>query len=264
MASPLAASTNTYHTYSFEQALDGIARAGFKGVELCAVPGWTAHVSLDASPADVKSQVEGFGLTATSLSAHSDLTTAEGLDHGVKAVGWAARYGLPVVNTAIGGHQSAQEDGAAFLANIGALAEAAKSAGVVVALEIHGDIMSCSELAVPVIEKIGSDWVRVNYDTANVEFYSGKKAADDISEIVPYIAHVHLKDTAGGKGNWSFPACGQGTVDFPRILRILQQAGYKGAFSVETEFSGEPWPPLEEVDKSMRTSYEYLSGLGLR
>ena len=53
MRSPLAGHTNSYHTYSFEQALDGIARAGFKGVELSAVPGWTEHVSLNDDPAEV-------------------------------------------------------------------------------------------------------------------------------------------------------------------------------------------------------------------
>src|SRR5687768_11493939 len=44
----LAASTNTYHTYSLEDALQGIAAAGFKSVELTSVPGWTEHVRRDA------------------------------------------------------------------------------------------------------------------------------------------------------------------------------------------------------------------------
>ena len=39
MAYPLAGHTNSYHTYSFDEALAGIAGAGYKGVELSAVPG---------------------------------------------------------------------------------------------------------------------------------------------------------------------------------------------------------------------------------
>ena len=140
-----------------------------------------------------------------SLSGHSDLTTADGLAHGIKAVEWAAEYGLPIVNTAVGGHQSADENESAFLANIGAMADAADAAGVVVALEIHGDIMASSDVTIPLLEKIGRDSVKVNYDTANVEFYSGDKAVDDLPKITPYLAHVHLKDTTGGKGNWNFP-----------------------------------------------------------
>ena len=263
MLSPLAGHTNSYHTYGFEEALDGIARAGFKGVELSAVPDWTEHLSLNEKPETVRRKLDEKGLSATSLSAHSDLTTRAGTEYGIKAVAWAADFGLPVVNTAVGGHQSADENEAAFLSNVSALAKEAKAAGVVVALEIHGDIMASSEVTIPLLEKIGSDWIRVNYDTGNVEYYSGRKAVDDLAAIVPYLAHVHLKDTTGGKGNWNFPACGAGTVDFARVLEILRAGGYEGPMSVEIEFCGEPWPSLEEVDRSMQTSFEYLSALGV-
>jgi len=262
MANALAGHTNTYHTYGFDESLRGIAAAGYTYVELSAVPGWTEHVDLDSSPADVRSKLEDHGLEAVSLSGHSDLTTQEGLEHGIKAVRWAADYGIPIVNTAVGGHQSADENESAFLGNIGELADAAESAGVVVALEIHGDIMASSDVTIPLMEKIGRDSVKVNYDTANVEFYSGQKAVDDLPKITPYLAHVHLKDTVGGKGVWNFPAIGDGSVDFGRVLEILREAGYTGPYSVELEFTGEPWPPLADVNDSMRRSYEHLQGLG--
>ena len=54
MANPLAGHTNSYHTYGFDEALAGIAEAGFKHVELSAVPGWTEHVDLDDDPAEVR------------------------------------------------------------------------------------------------------------------------------------------------------------------------------------------------------------------
>jgi sugar phosphate isomerase/epimerase len=263
MANSLAGHTNTYHTYGFEEALDGIAGAGFKYVELTAVPGWTEHVTLDRKPAEVRDFVTGKGLEAVSLSGHSDLTTPEGLKHGIKAVKWAAGYGVPIMNTAVGGHQSADESEIAFLNNVGELADAADAEGIVVALEIHGDIMASSDVTIPLMERIGRDSIKVNYDTANVEFYSGTKAVDDLPKIIPYLAHVHLKDTVGGKGVWNFGAIGSGSVDFRRVLQILRDGGYQGPFSVELEFTGEPWPPLEEVNEAMRQSRVYLNSLGL-
>ena len=263
MTHPLAGHTNSYHSYSFDEALAGIAEAGYRGVELSAVPGWTEHVVLDAPQAEVKAKLEHHGLTPVSLSGHSDLTTKDGLAHGIKAVRWAAEFGIPIVNTAIGGHWSEEENEGAFLENIGALADEARAAGVVVALEIHGDIMASGALTLPLMEKIGREEVRVNYDTANCEFYGGVAAVDDLPAIAPYLAHVHLKDKVGGPRVWDFPAPGEGHVAFNRILEVLGAAGYDGPYSVEIEFSGEPWPPLAEVTRSMASAYRHLSGLGL-
>jgi sugar phosphate isomerase/epimerase len=52
-------------------------------------------------------------------------------------------------------------------------------------------------------------------------------------------------------------------VDFVRVLQILDDAGYTGPYSVEIEFKGEPWPALEEVNRSMKASYDHLAALGL-
>jgi len=264
MTNSLAGHTNTYHTYSHDEALEGIAAAGFKAVELSAVQGWTEHVDLDADRGELRRKLDGYGLSPVSLSAHSDLTTAEGLEYGLKAVRWAGEYGIPIVNTAVGGHESAHENEAAFLGNIHALADEAEAAGVVVGLEIHGDIMASGAITLPLLEKIGRDSVGINYDTANVVFYSGDSAVEDIPKVADRIVHVHLKDTTGGKGVWNFGAIGSGVVDFARVLALLRQAGYSGPYSTELEFTGEPWPPLNEVNEAMRRSYEHLESLGLR
>jgi sugar phosphate isomerase/epimerase len=263
MPTPLAGHTNSYHTYSFEEALAGIAEAGYRGVELSAVPGWTEHVVLDGPQDEVRARLDHHGLEAVSLSGHSDLTTKDGLAHGIKAVEWAGDFGLPIVNTAIGGHWSEDEDESAFLGNIDTLADAAKAAGVVVALEIHGDIMASGAKTLPLMERIGREEIRVNYDTANCEFYGDVAAVDDVASIAPYLAHCHLKDKVGGARVWNFPAPGEGHVDFAAVLKALADAGFTGPYGVEIEFEGEPWPPLAEVTRAMGSAYRHLSSLGL-
>lgn len=263
MNHPLAGHTNSYHSYTFEEALSGIAEAGYKGVELSAVPGWTEHVDLDAPAAEVRARLDHYGLTPVSLSGHSDLTTKDGLAHGIKAVRWASDFGLTIVNTAIGGHWSEEENEDAFLGNIDELADEAKAAGVVVALEIHGDIMASGAVTLPLIERIGREEIRVNYDTANCEFYGDVTAVEDIPTIAPYLANVHLKDKVGGAREWDFPAPGEGHVDFAAVLQVLADAGYSGPYAVEVEFKGEPWPPLAEVTRAMASAHRHLTSLGL-
>lgn len=259
---PLAGHANSYHPYTAEETYAGIAAAGYKAVELSAVPGWTEHVDVHGDPAAVRAQLERHGLEAVSISGHSDLTTDEGLEHGLAVVAWAERYGLPIVNTAIGGHAHVEESESAFLANIGTLADAAQAAGIVVALEIHGDLMASGERSLPLLDRIGHPAVKVNYDTANVEHYSGARAVDDLPHVADRVANVHLKDMRGGKGDWDFPAIGEGHVDFGRVVEILRGAGFEGPYSVEIEFDG-TWPPLDEVTAAMRASREALAAHGL-
>ena len=263
MDNRLAGHTNSYHTYDFDQALTGIVEAGYDAVELTAVLGWTEHLDLDAPQSELRQRLEHYGLDLTVLSAHSDLTTPEGVELGIKAVRWCADYGVPVMNTAIGGHSSQDENEASFIEGIGRLAAAADEAGVDVALEIHGDIMANGAKTLPLLERIGHPRIRVSYDTANCEFYGDVAAVDDIGLMLPFLSNVHLKDKRGGAGVWDFPAPGDGHIDFAGILAVLEQGGYLGPLSVEIEFQGEPWPPLDEVTASMARAYKQLTALGL-
>ena len=109
----LAGHTNSYHTYGLDEALAGIANAGFKYVELTAVRGWTEHVPLeatDAQIAEIVAKMERVGLRAACLSGHSDLTTPEGLVDGKKAVDLCAKLHLNLLNTAVGGHAGKEEN----------------------------------------------------------------------------------------------------------------------------------------------------------
>jgi sugar phosphate isomerase/epimerase len=251
-----------YCPYSLEEALNGIAEAGFKAVELTAVPRVAEHVRLDSSPRAVVRRCEAFGLEAISLSAHADLTTAAGLAHTASAVRWAADGGIAIVNGAVGGSWTDAEGESAFMRNIRRLADEARNAGVIVALEIDGEMMGSGEISLRLIERIGLPEIRVNYDTANCEFAAGVRAVDDLAAILPYVAHVHLKDTAGGKDVWDFPALGEGVVDFVRVLEILEEGEYRGPISVEIEFQGEPWPTPRDVDAAVARSYRHLAELG--
>ena len=262
----LAGHTNSYHTYGLDESLEGIAQAGFKFVELSAVRGWTEHVPLEATDAqldEIKAKMDKLGLKASSLSGHSDLTTAQGLEDGKKGVVLTQKLGLTIMNTAIGGHYSEGEDKSAFMGHIHDLADFAADHGITLALEVHGDIMASGKMSIPIIKEINRDNVKINYDTANCVFYGGVEAVDDLRDLVPYLAHVHLKDTRGGKSEWNFPGIGEGRLDFAAILKVLNDQGYSGPYSVEIEFTGEPWPPVEEVDRSMKVSYQHLKSLGL-
>jgi L-ribulose-5-phosphate 3-epimerase len=47
------------------------------------------------------------------------------------------------------------------------------------------------------------------------------------------------------------------------VLDTMDKGGFKGPLSVEIEFRGDPWPPLTEVNRAMKASYDKLTSLGL-
>jgi L-ribulose-5-phosphate 3-epimerase len=262
----LAASTNSYHTYSLEEALDGIAQAGFKSVELTSVPGWTEHVRRDAEQEElayVKELLAKHGLEAVSLSGHSDLVSESGIAEFRKALRIAAKLGIKYVTTSTGGHDassagSLEEQRTKFMTNIRPLADDAASLGIEICLETHGGLLATGEISKKLIQDIGKPNIGINYDPGNVIFYGGVRPEDDIKGSADTVTHMHVKDQIGGKGVWHFPPTGTGEVNFAVIFAELEKAGFNGICSVEVEFQGEPWPALADVNAALKTSCEFV------
>ena len=266
MADRLAVSTNTYHSYSLEEALAGIAAAGYTSVELSSVPGWTEHVLRASSEQDLQEVarlVSAHGLEPISLSGHSDLASDDGIAEFRKALGIAARLGIRWVTTSTGGHDASSagtidEQRAFFLSRIRPLAEEAAADGIAICLETHGGVSATGALAAQLVQDIDLPNVGINYDTANVIFYGHVRPEDDIVAAAPYVNHLHIKDQIGGPGVWNFPEVGKGDIDFAPIFAALDAVAFAGPCSIEIEFQGEPWPPLAEVETTLRNSREFL------
>src|SRR5258708_11720206 len=126
MKNRLGGHTNSYHGYSLEEALEGIAAAGFKYVELISARGWTEHVPLDADAktlGNIQRMMHKLDLIPMSLSGTADLTTTEGVEFGRMSLDLCERLGIDIMNTPIGGHYSENEDEETVIANNHRLAD---------------------------------------------------------------------------------------------------------------------------------------------
>ncbi len=266
MADRLAASTNSYHTYSLEEAAAGIAAAGFRSIEVTSVPGWTEHLRRGASETEIqraKELLARHGLTPISLSGHSDLVSDEGMDAFRQALDLCRALGITMITTSTGGHAdtsggSLDQQRDAFLERIRPLADEAAADGITVCLETHGGLLATGAIAADLVRQIGKPNVGINYDPGNVIFYGDTRPEADIASALDLIKHLHIKDQIGGAGVWNFPQIGTGEVDYPPIFAALDGAGFAGPCSVELEFQGEPWPSLDAVNQAMAASYRYV------
>ena len=262
----LAATTTSYGTYSLEEALTGIAAAGFRFVELTAIRGVIEHVPLKAGAKTrgrIQRLLNRFALTPVALSAHSNLTTKRGVKDAIHAIDLCEKMGIGIMNTAVGGPHEGPENETAFLSHIGKLADYAAEREIMITLEIHGELTGTGQKAKALVAKVDRPNVKINYDTANCEYFGDVLAVDDLPDAIDVVGLCHLKDKIGGHRVWNFPTLGKGHVDFRKLLRTFNARNYTGPFSVEVEFKGAPLPSLAIVNRAIKNSYNYLGQFGL-
>lgn len=275
MKNPVGVSTNTYHGFSTEEALRGIAEAGFKYVEIAAVKGWTEHVMPDFSQErldEITGLSKSLGLTLLSLAGHCNLMIEERLEDFRDNIRLAHKLGCKYIVTSTGEAHIGRDEVFAedvIVDNIKTLIPLLEELDLVMVLEIHGEYGKSGEELMNICKKVGSERCRVNYDTANVVLYSGQYPHEEIKTCADYVAYVHLKDKAGEPKEWNFPAVGKGNLRLLETMDYLKSRGYKGPYMIEIEYTedfcmrqkDQPGD-LEVANQAVRDSFEYLKKHG--
>jgi sugar phosphate isomerase/epimerase len=260
-------STIVFAPYTIDQALEGLAAAGYHACEIGAVKGWFEHIDpdtiSDAEVARIKQKLADLGLTPVSLSGHAQLQTDEGAARFARALDIAAALGMEIVNTYTG-DATTDEEREAYFANVDTLCDRASSHGLKIGMETDSNMLPTAEAGVAILDRINRpDVLGFNYDPGNVIYYTGADPLSDIHFALPRLVHFHLKDKIGGQGVFNFPPTGDGEIDIARLLAILEEAGYRGPISAEVEFDDRGWPDYETCRAAAKRSVENLRGMGL-
>lgn len=91
-------------------------------------------------------------------------------------------------------------------------------------------------------ERVGTDNLGVNLDTANLILYGKANPVDSLDVFGKYVKNLHAKDgtyPTDGLGLGKETAIGQGKVDFKGVISGLHALGYDGYVTIEREISGE-------------------------
>lgn len=263
----IAVNSNCYHGYSIEQAIAGIRNAGFHYIELTATKGWTEHVFPDQSFArllEVKDLLEESELIPFAMSGHTNLMDTNRMADFVRNIRLAHFFGCRYIVSSIG--EAHLEDQATasneiVAEHIRALTPYLEKYQMMLVLETHGDHGTGAILR-QIVKLVGSNLVKINYDTANAIFYGDVDVAKDFAGCIDEVAYLHLKEKAGGRQEWNFPALGKGYVDFPALFRQLEAANNNSPFSIEIEFTQAGPKNLEEINQAVMDSAAYLKAHG--
>ncbi len=264
----IAVNSNCYHGFPIEKAIEGIAKAGFHYIELTATKGWTEHVFPDQSFEHllaVKDKLDAAGLIPFSMSGHCNLMDTERIGDFIKNIRLAAFFGCNYIVSSIGeAHlaDNAVADNESVARHIAALVPELEKHGLTLVLETHGRDHGTGTVLADIVHRVGSERVKINYDTANVIFYGRVNPCEDLAECMEDVAYLHLKDKAGADDEWNFPALGKGYVDFPRLFAELKEANNDSPMSIEIEFTPAGPKDIAEVNQAVRDSAEYLQAHG--
>jgi L-ribulose-5-phosphate 3-epimerase len=271
----IGCNTVAFRKYPLEFALDKIAAAGYEYVEVEANLSWCPHADpWKDDPVQFKDHVARRGFKGVSaLGSHRELISSEeGVRDIERALEWCHAAGVPVVLTGEGrlpANMTIPQALDVLKGRLEHLAQVAETNRVYLALEDHGSISLGSLDGLPrILDLVKSDWVGVNFDTANIHRgdYVGTDrggyewklgAATSFSEVElakrvgKRIKHVHFKDVRGRIST----VLGEGEIDLVGCLRIFKDAGYEGVLSYETE----GWEEAPEAEVMIAKSKQFMT-----
>ncbi|HEX5414831.1 MAG TPA: sugar phosphate isomerase/epimerase family protein [Chloroflexota bacterium] len=256
----LGAMTIPYARWSFDRALEGIARAGLRHVGISQGSADGPVLPEAATLSDlraVRQRIERHGLTPSLMFARRPSgDPAESLRRDVDIV---AEMGIPFLlqipvspspsfsEKRIGEMVWFQRVEAWFRFLVPAIHRAERR-GVTILLKPHGGIAGTGEDLALIVERLGSPAVRVIYDPGNVAYYEGVAPEPDLPNVADLVRAVCIKDHRGGKAVLDFPTPGDGDVDHVSIFRTLAATGFSGPCLIE-RIDGLQTP--EETDREL-------------
>lgn len=215
------------------------------GRELLSEAGYYHSFSMDDDPGEMRDILDQHGVKPSGLSAHCPLMRPEiSVPYLQKAVRFAAQIGAPVVNTDEGIRPSwvGLDDAFAVMKyTLTTVLRTAERYRVYIGIEPHQSISRTTEGLLRIATLVESPFLRVNYDTGNA-YLAGVDPYEGLTAVRHLLVHVHAKDIAlqhseleRGKvtGTPVGCACGDGVIDWKRIVAILRAAKFEGVLSVE-------------------------------
>ncbi|NCY03024.1 MAG: sugar phosphate isomerase/epimerase, partial [Planctomycetia bacterium] len=249
---------------------DFCARHDIEAVDLTGYffPGYPSPPP-DAYVSRIKRFVHDRGIVISGTGVKNDFATA---DAAVRAEGvrltkeWievAARLGAPVIRVfagptggerdwrvAAGGAPRADVE--AWMADdLRACAEHGERCGVLVAVQNHGDFLCTGPEHLGLLSRVDHPWCGALVDTGK---YLSPDPYADIAMLVPHAVNWQIKETLGSR-------LASPRTDYPRLVRIIREGGYRGFLPIETLSMGRrDYDPAKEVLHVLQSLRDAIAG----
>jgi sugar phosphate isomerase/epimerase len=275
---PIGFSTLGCPAWSWTRVVEEADRLGYAAIELRGVAG---EMDLTKVPelsgarlTETRGELSSRGLVVSDLGASANMhekdpaAREKNFDEGRRFIDLAQAMGVKYVRM-FPDKVPPGEEKSAVIARIvegfQKMAAHAKTAGVVVLVESHGDFTSAKDLEA-ILRGVGSDAFALLWD-AHHTFVAGKETPPDTYAVLkPWVRHTHLKDSKPDGADRRYVLTGTGEVPVREQVRVLAKGGYRGYYNFEWE---KRWhPEIEEPEVAFphyaKVMREYLDAAGVK
>jgi inosose dehydratase len=255
----------TWQNSDIAQAIADVSSQGFYGFETFG----EVFDMWESKPGGLGGVLQAHQLPLISAYCNVNLTEPmKRKDEVAKAVRWAGivkKYGGRVTVIGPNGVRRSTYDFAANKANIVAslndICQAVSDTGLTAALHQHtGTCVETQDETYAVLDAVNTKHVRFGPDVGQLT-KGGSDAVQVVKDFLPIIEHMHLKDYNGENPHLAgYCPLGQGKVNVPAILDLMEKRRLHGMVMVELDNDGKTSPvPLDLV----KISKAYLESLGV-
>lgn len=251
---------------SFEWGLKTAAELGYRYVEPMVHTGWELlsevgyfhSFSAEEDPLLMREMCDRAGVKVSSISGHSPLMKPEAaVARLTRAMVLASACHARFVNTDEMIQPRWMDDNWAHEVMRYSLKRAelvARRHRVYVCVEPHGVFTNTAKGLLRIVQLVPSEWIAVNWDTGNAYLAGVEDPYESLEAVRDHVRHVHAKDISmeharleRGRVNGTPVgcACGEGLVDWERVLSILDPLDRDIFLSVECG-------RVDEADRSLR------------
>ena len=237
----------------FAVGVEWAAKMGYKyvepmvhtGRELMSEAGYYHSVSMEEDPHFIKDILDRHGLQPSAVSAHCPLIRPEvSVMYLQRAIQFAAVLRAPVVNTDESYRPSwvsLEEAWPLMTYTLRTVLRVAERYGIAIGIEPHNEISRTTDGLMRIVTLVEHPLLRINYDTGNA-YLAGEDIYAALERIGSRLVHMHAKDISiqhseAERGKVSGTpvgcGCGDGVVDWARVVGIIRKYGFNGVLSVE-------------------------------
>lgn len=237
----------------FEWGAEKAAELGYEyiepwvhwGRELMSEAGYYQTVSMLDDPLRIRRTCERLGLKLSGLSAHCPLCKPDiSVNYLKQAIRFAAECGAPVVNTDEGPKPpwtTVEEDHVLMRYTLREAASVAEPRGILIGIEPHQQYSKTPAGLDRIHALVDSPAIGINFDTGN-SYLCGEDPIVWLEHVKQRLVHVHAKDISIQQsdaergqvtGTPAGCACGDGVVDWKRVIQICRTCPRDIVLSVE-------------------------------